>query len=167
MGEAYRSATKDGGIDGSKRQRLRQWAHRPPTGPLVRPLRTGGGAASWGYNVTWLKLSDDYHDQCASLSDAAYRTHTEALGWAMRRETGGFISERDIRRFAESESSTDAVKELLDRGFWEPAAGGYRIKHHMEHQPEPEVIAKRRENTARRVRRNRKRQAGLRVVKGD
>ena len=115
--------------------------------------------------MTWLKTSDDFPDQCATLSDAAYRTHHEALSWAMRRETGGFISERDIRRFAESESASEAVKELLDREFWEPAAGGYRIIHHMEHQPEPDVIRKRRENTARRVRRFRRKQVGLKVVK--
>lgn len=114
--------------------------------------------------MTWLKLSDDYHDQCATLSDAAYRTHTEALAWTMRRETGGFISDRDIRRFAESEQAEEAVKELLDREFWKPAPGGYRIGHHMEHQPEPDVLAKRRMDAARRQRRYRRKSARLSVV---
>lgn len=109
----------------------------------------------------WLKLSDDYHDQCADLSDAAYRTHTEALGWVMRRETGGYITDRDIRRFGESECAQMAVKELIRLGFWKSVDDGYQILHHMEHQIEPEVIQKRRENTAQRVKRHRRKQAGV------
>lgn len=112
--------------------------------------------------MTWLKLSDDYHDQCAALSDAAYRTHTEALGWTMRRETGGFLTTREVRRLAESLEAQGAVQELLEQGFWEPTDSGYRILHHMEHQPEPEVIAKRRQNDAERQRK--KRQASVNVV---
>ena len=50
----------------------------------------------------WLKLSDDFGDDCArlKLSDAAFRTLVESLLWAMRRENGGSIDNIDIRRFA-------------------------------------------------------------------
>jgi len=68
--------------------------------------------------VTWLKLSDDFHDQCAALSDAAYRTHVEALGWVMRRETGGSLSRRDVLRCIETEDPDAAIEELLAGGFW-------------------------------------------------
>lgn len=116
--------------------------------------------------MTWLKLSDDYSDDCArvELSDAAYRTHTEALNWVMRRETGGRLTHRDVRRFAESENAETAIKELLDAGFWEVTAYGYRVVHHMEHQPEPDLIERRRELTAERVRRHRRKKAGLGVT---
>lgn len=94
--------------------------------------------------MTWLKVSDDFPDQCADLSDAAYRTHTEGLCWCMRRETGGYLSRRDVRRMAESEWADEAVQELLDAGFWVAEGEGYRIKHHMEHQPSPETVERQR-----------------------
>jgi len=113
--------------------------------------------------VTWLKLSDDYHDELGRIrvSDAAYRTHTEALGWVMRRETGGALSAQDVRRFAESPNADQAVDELCDAGLWQRTDTGYLVRFHMEHQPEVEVLAARRESNAERQRRARRKAAGL------
>ena len=113
--------------------------------------------------MTWLKIGDEFADECArfALSDSAFRTHTEALSWVMRRETGGQLAESDLRRFAESTNAAAAVRELCDLGLWERAPGGYIVRHHMEHQPEPDLLAARRANTAERVRRHRRKQAGL------
>lgn len=111
--------------------------------------------------MTWLKTSDDFPDQCADLSDAAYRTHHEALSWAMRRENGGRIPYREVKRLAESDDAQRAVMELVNLGFWEDDGGAYVVKHHMEHQPEPELIAKRRELSAERKRKSRLKQAGI------
>lgn len=111
--------------------------------------------------MTWTKLSDDFGDSCSTLSDAAFRTHVEALIWTMRRETGGFITMRDVRRFAESPHAEMAVTELVAVGWWSVDGQGYRIHHHMEHQPEPDLIAKRRELTTERVRKHRRKKAGL------
>lgn len=111
--------------------------------------------------MTWTKLSDDFADMCAGLSDAAFRTHVEGLIWTMKRETGGYLSPRDIRRMAESPHADMAVTELINVGWWTVDGQGYRIQHHMEHQPEPDLIAKRRELTAERVRRHRRKKAGL------
>jgi hypothetical protein len=113
--------------------------------------------------MTWLKLSDDYADELArfGLSDAAFRTHTEALGWVMRRETGGQITDRDVSRFAESRDVSRAIPDLCDLGLWERTPGGYTVRHHMEHQPEPDVLAARRTATAKRVQRHRRKAAGL------
>lgn len=111
--------------------------------------------------MTWLKLSDDFGDQCADLSSDAFRTHVEGLLWTMRRETGGRLSVRDVSRFSEVDDPDAAVRELLAAGFWREAAGGYEVVHHIEHQPEPDVIARRRQATAERVRRHRRKRAGL------
>ncbi|WP_210441507.1 hypothetical protein [Nocardioides xinjiangensis] len=111
--------------------------------------------------MTWTKLSDDFSDECHTLSDAAFRTHVEALIWVMRRETGGHIEARDLKRFAESPHVDLAVTELVSCGWWSVEAQGYRIRHHMEHQPEPDLIAKRRELTAERVKKHRRKKAGL------
>jgi hypothetical protein len=111
--------------------------------------------------VTWTKLSDDFSDECHTLSDAAFRTHVEALIWTMRRETAGYITAHDVRRFAESPHAQMAVDELVACGWWAIEGQGYRIVHHMEHQPEPDLIARRREQTADRQRKFRRRKAGL------
>ncbi len=109
--------------------------------------------------MTWLKTSDDYPDDCAraGLSDAAYRTHHEALSWTMRRETGGAISVRDVRRFAETTDPDAAIAELVACGFWEPDDDGYRIVHHMDHQPTPDELEQRRALRRERDRRYRAR----------
>lgn len=111
--------------------------------------------------MTWTKLGDEFSDECADLSDAAFRTHTEGLIWTMRRETGGYIDARHLKRFAESPHVNAAVDELVACGWWSIERQGYRINHHMEHQPEPELIAKRREMTNERVRKHRLKKAGL------
>lgn len=113
--------------------------------------------------MVWTKLSDDFPEDChrAGLSDPAFRTHVEALCWCMRRENGGLISKRDVDRFADSRRAAEAVEELIARGFWARTEGGYRVEHHMEHQPEPEVIDARRVKTAARVRKHRRKAAGL------
>lgn len=113
--------------------------------------------------MTWLKLGDEFADQCGrvGLSDAAVRTHVEGLLWTMRRETAGRIGATEVRRFAETEKPAAAIAELLAVGFWEQINGGYLIRHHMEHQPEPDLIEKRRENAAERQRRKRRRAAGM------
>lgn len=112
--------------------------------------------------MTWLKLSDDYHDLCAGLSDAAYRTHTEALGWCMRKENAGHITRRDVHRFAETTDPWPAVTELVARGFWiDHGDETYRVAMHMEWQPEPEVLTARRKSEAERQKRKRQKAAGL------
>lgn len=109
--------------------------------------------------MTWTKLSDDFSDQCRDLTDAAFRTHVEGLLWTMRRETGGQISHRDLLRFAECADPETAVAELVAVGWWSTTPGGWQIQHHMEHQPEPDVIDARRRLAAERQRRKRRRYA--------
>ena len=113
--------------------------------------------------MTWTKLSDDFGDECAraGLSDAAFRLHVEGLCWTMRRESDGYIDQRDLDRFAETPNPAAALAELLAVGYWLRDGRGYRIHHHMEHQPEPDLLAARRKTTAERVRRHRRKQAGL------
>lgn len=111
--------------------------------------------------MTWTKLSDDFGVDCRDLSDAAFRTHIEGLIWTMHRESGGYIDSRDVKRFAESPHADMAVAELVACGWWSIEGQGYRINHHMEHQPEPDLIAKRRADTYERVKKHRRKKAGL------
>lgn len=113
--------------------------------------------------MTWLKLGDEFADECAraGLSDAAFRTHVEGLGWAMRRLTGGDVDARDVRRFAETTDPDAAVRELVAAGLWQETATGWRIVHHLEHQPTPQVVEARRVRNAERQRRHRQKLAGI------
>ena len=98
----------------------------------------------------------------AHLSDAAYRTHDEALLWVMRREVGPRFPKHELRRFAETSDPETAARELVACGFWIDHDGdGFEVLHHMEHQVEPEVIARRREMDAERQRKARLKKAGL------
>jgi hypothetical protein len=117
----------------------------------------------------WLKLSDDFGDECArlDLSDSAFRTLVESLLWVMRRETGGLIDSIDIRRFAESPHVDGAVDELVSKGCWVETPNGHQVCLHMQHQVEPEVIARRREKDAERQRRHRAKAAGSPSKKSD
>ena len=112
----------------------------------------------------WLKLTDDFPVRAAEagLSDAAVRSHIDALCSIMAREKGPVLTRRDLRRFLESDDADRAVAELLAVGWWvRQDDGTVRVVENMPDQPEPEVIAKRREATADRKRRERLRRAGL------
>jgi hypothetical protein len=115
----------------------------------------------------WMKLTDDFPARCAAagLSDAAVRTHIDALCSIMAREKGPVLTARELRRFLESEDADRAIAELLAAGWWvrDGSDGAVRVVANMADQPEPEVIAKRRDATAERKRRERLRKAGLDV----
>lgn len=83
--------------------------------------------------MTWTKLGDEYSDEIANacLSDAAYRTHTEAIGWVYRMEDLKLrIPKHLLRRFAGSDCYEAAVKELADLGFWRDRGDTWEVIHH-------------------------------------
>ena len=107
--------------------------------------------------MTWLKIGQEYSIELAAykLSDAAYRTHTEGLNYALDRETDGLLLAGDIRRFAESKKRWHAVQELVDHGLWaRESDDSWRIIHHMEHQPPAEKVRVGRQKAAVRSRRS-------------
>ena len=105
--------------------------------------------------MVWAKLNDAYGDESATLSDAAFRTHTEALCWAMRRLTEGRITHRDLRRFAETKDPEAAVAELLDIDWWTDhpdGDGSWLILHDMDYQRTKDQVEADRAATADRQR---------------
>ena len=106
--------------------------------------------------MTWTKLGDEFSDAAAPLSDAAFRTHVEALGWSNRRLLDLEIPKRSLKRFAESDNPHGAAKELVQAGWWEDRGESWWIGCLFpEWQVERSVIEKRRADTAERVRRHR------------
>lgn len=83
--------------------------------------------------MTWTKLGAEFNSECAlaGLSDAAYRTHSEAIGWLYEvEETSCRIPKRLFQRFAGSEDAEAAVGELTAAGFWKDAGAVWVVLHH-------------------------------------
>jgi len=85
--------------------------------------------------VTWTKLGDEFSDDCANtgLSDAAYRTHVEAIGWLYRVERMDLhIPKHLLRRFVGSEVWEHAVRDLVAVDWWRDRADHYQLVHHED-----------------------------------
>lgn len=96
--------------------------------------------------MTWTKLSDDYSDDCWTLSDAAFRLHTEALIWNGRKLLDLRIPKEELRRFAKTPES---ATELLAVGWWTDEGDAYVIRHHGAYQrTRAEVLAQQAANVA-------------------
>ena len=88
--------------------------------------------------VTWTKLSDDFGDDCWSLSDAAHRLHVDGLLWSNRKLLDLRIPLDDVRRF----KTPDALPELLASGYWAEDGDAYVIRHHGQYQRSREDVIK-------------------------
>ena len=85
--------------------------------------------------MTWTKLGSEYSDEIAAagLSDSAYRTHTEAIGWCYHLEdTKLRIPKHLVRRFAGSDCYETAAKELAEAGYWRDLGDAWEIRHHAD-----------------------------------
>lgn len=85
--------------------------------------------------MTWAKYGAEFWDDCANagLSDAAARTHAEAIGWLYRIErTDLRIPTQLVRRFAGSPDWETAVKDLVAVRFWRDNGDAYVVEHHAE-----------------------------------
>ncbi len=92
--------------------------------------------------MTWTKLSDDFADDCDSLSDRAFRLHVEGLVWNNRKLRDCWLPKDDLRRFA---THPDAVQELLDTGWWSDDGDAYVIRHHAVYQRTREEVLRQQE----------------------
>lgn len=95
--------------------------------------------------MTWTKLSDDFTDDCWTLSDAAYRLHSDALVWSNRKLLDCVIPKEDVPRFAKR---PEAIQELLDGGYWSDAGPDYVIRHQARYQRTREAVIKQQEANA-------------------
>ncbi len=89
--------------------------------------------------MTWTKLSDDFSDDCWTLSDTAFRLHVEGLVWNGRKLLDLHLSREDVRRFGKH---PDAVAELVAGGWWREVEDGYVIQHHGSYQRTREAVLK-------------------------
>ena len=81
--------------------------------------------------MSWPKFSDNFPDDCWTLSDAAFRLHAEALCWNGRKLLDCRIPKDELARFAKH---PEAAAELLAEGYWGDDGDHFVIRHHAEHQ---------------------------------
>lgn len=92
--------------------------------------------------MTWTKLSDDYADHCWTLSDKAFRLHTEALCWSNRKLLDCVIDKSGPWTWAKY---PEAAAELVAAGYWEDGDDHYRIIDHSEYQRSRAAVLKQRD----------------------
>lgn len=88
--------------------------------------------------MTWTKFGAEFFDQCADagLTDAAVRTHCEAIGWLYHINRPNVrdlsIPPRALRRFANSEDYEAGVAQLVRVEFWRDEGEQYVLVHHAD-----------------------------------
>jgi hypothetical protein len=85
--------------------------------------------------MTWTKLGSEYSNNLFNdgLSDAAYRTHSEAIQWVYDNElTDCRFAKNCLQRFAGSERRGDAAEELIRAEYWRDDGSHYVLLHHAE-----------------------------------
>ncbi|ALE77703.1 hypothetical protein WY02_03730 [Pseudonocardia sp. AL041005-10] len=103
--------------------------------------------------MTWFKVDDGFDDdpRMFDAPDCAVSLWTRAGAWASRHLTDGFIPAALPER--KCEDPERAIAELVARGVWEPAEGGWRYVAWTDDQPSrEEVLEKRRKETQRKAR---------------
>jgi hypothetical protein len=101
--------------------------------------------------MTWSKISDDFSDDCWTLSDKAWRLHVEGLIWSNRKLLDLVIPKDELRLFAKH---PEALGELVMSGYWEEDGLNVTILHHGSYQRlKANVIAQQVANTANQARR--------------
>ena len=87
--------------------------------------------------MTWTKLSDDYSDDNWTLSDAAFRLHTEGLNWSNRKLLDLRLAKDEMRLWAKR---PEAAPELVANGWWRDDGDAYVIVHHGCYQRTREQV---------------------------
>jgi hypothetical protein len=85
--------------------------------------------------VTYCKTGTEFPDDAAAtgLSDAAYRTHHEAITWLYRVEVMELrVPKHLLRRVAGSGDWETAVKDLVSADWWHDDGDAWTIRHHAD-----------------------------------
>lgn len=112
---------------------------------VTHPARLHFPAARANHNttrrpVTWFKVDDSFHDhpKVFDAPDCAVALWTRAGTWAARNLTNGFVPSGMPARLCDDPDT--AVRELVRRGLWKRASGGYRFHDWADFQPSADSV---------------------------
>lgn len=90
--------------------------------------------------MTWFKVDDSFHDhpKVFDAPDCAVALWTRAGTWSSRNLTDGFVPTGMPARLCDDPDT--AVKELVRRGLWTRASGGYRFHDWSDFQPSAKAV---------------------------
>ena len=80
--------------------------------------------------MTLIQLPREAFDENHRLSDAAWRTFTEACYWSTNRQLDGLIPINDVRRFANTPDPAAAITELIDKEWIYERGDHYELGEH-------------------------------------
>lgn len=86
--------------------------------------------------MTWTKLSDDFTDECWTLSNPGFRLLVEMLNYSNKKLYNCVIPKDEFRRFAKH---PEALPELVDGGWVVDLGEGVEILFHASYQREREM----------------------------
>lgn len=113
-------------------------------------------------NATRLGPNFSYDAAIAGLSDAAFRTHVEALQWSNERLLDLVLPKHHLRRFAETDDLDAAAAELVAVGWWDDRGDAWYLAYGGAEQSRDRARAEgRRAQNAEAQRRRRRRMAGV------
>lgn len=98
--------------------------------------------------MTWFKVDDTFYDhpKIFDAPDCAVALWTRAGTWSARNLTDGFVPAGMPARLCDDPDT--AVGQLLTRGLWKKARGGYQFHDWAEYQPSAESVKTLREKRA-------------------
>ncbi len=98
--------------------------------------------------MTWFKVDDSFYDhpKVFDAPDCAVALWTRAGCWAARNLTEGFVPSSLPARLCGDPDT--AIADLLRRGLWLRASGGYRFHDWTTYQPSAEQVRDLREKRA-------------------
>lgn len=85
--------------------------------------------------MTWTKLGSEFFDDCAEagLSDAAVRTHLEAIGYLYGQENYNLtLKKSTMGRWAGSDQREQASADLVAAGMWRDSGTEWTVVHHAD-----------------------------------
>lgn len=90
--------------------------------------------------MTWFKVDDSFYDhpKVFDAPDCAVALWTRAGTWSARNLTEGFVPASLPARLCGDPDT--AVRDLLHRGLWSRASGGYRFHDWNVYQPSKEAV---------------------------
>jgi len=90
--------------------------------------------------VTWFKIDDSFYDhpKVFDAPDCAVALWTRAGTWSARNLTEGFVPAGMPARLCGDPDT--AVRELVRRGLWIKASGGYRFHDWHRYEPSKDAV---------------------------